>query len=83
MTAHTFRAVWELEPEAAVMGLTALRREACNGPLQDLLHEASAQLLVTPEQMAWWEADGRLHAEGPARPWADRDTTTYGRSNAA
>lgn len=69
MTGHTFLARWELDAEGLDMPLRMLRREAMCGPLQELLEQAGAELLVEPERMAWRidSAKGELVASGPAR----------------
>lgn len=69
MTDLTFMARWELDAEGLDMPLRILRREALCGPLQELLDETGADLLVEPEQMDWRidSAAGELVASGPAR----------------
>lgn len=69
MTGHTFVARWELDAEGLDMPLRMLRREALCGPLQELLEEAGAELLVEPERMDWRidSSKGELVASGPAR----------------
>jgi hypothetical protein len=69
MKPMTFVARWELDSEGLDMPLRMLRREALCGPLQELLDETGAELLVEPEAMAWRidSAAGELVASGPAR----------------
>lgn len=69
MSNQTFVARWELDAEGLDMPLRMLRREALCGPLQELLVETGAELLVPPEQMDWRidSAAGELVASGPAR----------------
>jgi len=69
MSGHMFVARWELDAEGLDMPLRMLRREAMCGPLQELLEEAGAELLVEPERMDWRidSVAGELVASGPAR----------------
>jgi len=69
MTPMTFVARWELDSEGLDMPLRMLRREALCGPLQELLDEHDAELLVEPEAMDWRidSVTGELVARGPAR----------------
>jgi hypothetical protein len=68
MTGHTFVARWELDAEGLDMPLRTLRRVAMCGPLQELLDEVGAELLVEPIEMDWRISDANeLVASGPAR----------------
>lgn len=72
MTDLTFVARWELDADGLDMPLRTLRREAMCGPLQELLDETGAELLVEPIELDWRINDANeLVASGPARERAE------------